>query len=39
MATPPVPPGIAQAMGAPIYLVRHADEGELRRLIALVQER
>jgi hypothetical protein len=39
MATPPVPPGIAKAMGAPIYLIRHADEGELKRLIALVQER
>ena len=39
VGSPPVPPGIGQAMGTPIFLVRHEDEGELLRLIRLVQER
>ena len=36
MGTPAMPPGLAHAMGAPLYLVRHHDERELLRLIALV---
>jgi hypothetical protein len=39
MASPPVPPGIAGVMGSPVFLLRHADEGELLRLISLVQRR
>jgi biotin carboxylase len=39
LTSPPVPHNIAQVMGSPIFLARHRDEGELLRLISLVQER
>lgn len=38
VACPWVPPSIAWAMGAPLYIVRHPDVAELHRLIALVHE-
>jgi biotin carboxylase len=34
-----LPPLIAVAMGTPVYVVRHEDEGELKRLIRVVHER
>lgn len=39
MAAPPVPPGIGDAMGTPIFLVRHADEAALLRFIHQIHER
>lgn len=36
---PAVPRIFGEAMGSPVYLIRHHDEGELERLIGLVLER
>ncbi len=39
MAVPDVPRIFGEVMGSPVVLLRHADEAELERLIALVVER
>jgi hypothetical protein len=39
VASPWMPPLLAEKMGAPVFLVRHEDEAELGRLVALALER